>query len=70
MSKGRKKNRQQRSDNSTLRQPSKFEIVEAGLAGGEEKAVVRPAKRQRQDRTTVLPGGNLDYRPGGTLVKF
>jgi hypothetical protein len=45
MSNGRKKNWQQRPDNSTLRRPSKFEIVEAEVAG-EANAVQRLSGQQ------------------------
>jgi hypothetical protein len=69
MTKGRKRKRQQRVGNSTLREPSRFEVVEAELAG-EKNAASRPEKRQRRDRAVVLPGGNLEYRRGGNVIMF
>jgi hypothetical protein len=71
MTKGgvRKRKRRQLTENSTIREPSKFEIVEAEI-NGDRKAATRPVKKQRQDRTVVLPGGYLEYTAGGAVVQF
>jgi hypothetical protein len=71
MTKGRvrRKKRKQREDNTIVREPSKFEIVEAELAG-KDKPISRPEKRQRQDETKVVPGGYLEYVPGVSVLKF
>jgi hypothetical protein len=71
MTKGgvRKRKRRQLTENSTIREPSKFEIVEAEI-NGDRKAATRPAKKQRQDRTVILPGGYLEYTAGGAVVQF
>jgi hypothetical protein len=68
MTKGRKRKRQQRTGNSTLRELSRFEMIEAELEG-EKKTTSRPEKRQRRDRAVVLPGGNLEYRRGGNVSR-
>jgi hypothetical protein len=65
----RKRKRQQRTNNSIIREPSKFEIVEAELTG-EKKTVGRQVKRQQRDRTVILPGGNLGYMHGGAVIRF
>jgi len=69
MTKGRKRKRQQRINNSIIREPSKFEIVEAELAA-EKKTVAQREKRPRRERSVVLPGGHLNYKRGGTIVRF
>jgi hypothetical protein len=71
MTKGRprRQKRKLREENTIVREPSKFEIVEADLRG-ENKATNRAAKRPRQRGTKVVPGGNLEYVPGGTIIKL
>jgi hypothetical protein len=71
MTKGRNRKIKRRCpvDDSTLREPSKFEMVEADVASTGNTGS-RSVKRQRQDRPTVIPGGYLHYKTGGTVIKF
>jgi hypothetical protein len=69
MTKGRpsRQKRKLQDENMIIREPSKFDIVEADLSG-ENKATSPPAKRQRQGETKIVAWGYLAYVPGGTII--